>query len=158
MSKGKKKKQKLRKEAEDEAKAREEAEVGYDTKIEAEEITDEDLLRITQKNEKTETHDHEKTNDKTLVNVKFLENDKTNDISHEHERSVEKREETEKKKKLKKVFDKSYLTVQNDIVEGNPINEQQFMKVVFLSLFSDTYLDDNGLEKIVLDGLFGSCD
>ena len=35
------KKQKLRKEAEDEAKARQEAEVGYDTKIEAEEITDE---------------------------------------------------------------------------------------------------------------------
>ena len=45
-------KKKLRKEAEDEAKAREEAEVGYDTKIEAEEITDEDLTRITQKMKK----------------------------------------------------------------------------------------------------------
>ncbi len=78
-----------------------------------------------------------KTDDKTLENVKFLENEENNDNSHKHEESVEKNEEIQKKKILKKVLEDSYLAVHNDIVAGNPINEQQFMKVFLLSLIED---------------------
>ena len=141
MSKKKKNKQKLKKEAEDEAKARDEAEAKYgsqmEIEMESEEITDVDLMRLTQKNEKTETHDHDKTYDKTLENDKFLENEKMNDISHEHEDSVGKNEETQKKEMLKKALNESRLAIQNDIDRGNPINEQQFMKVFYLSILKD---------------------
>ena len=93
MSKKKKKKQKMRKEVEDQAKVRDEPEARYDFKLklemESEEITDVDLMKISQKNDKTGTHEHEKTYDITLENVKFLEKEKSNDISHDMKDSVE---------------------------------------------------------------------
>ena len=115
MNKKKKKKQKLRFEAKVEATLAAEAEA------DAEEImmAGESEERMVDKNQKSEMNT-EITAEKTEKNTEIA-----SATTHDFEKS----------QKMKKSFEHSVLAVEQAIIEGNPIDNQHFMIVIFFSLF-----------------------
>ena len=123
MSKKKKKKQKLRFEAKVEATLAAEAEA----EAEAEEImmAGESEERMVDKNQKSEI------NTEITAEITAEKAEKNTEIASATTQDFEKSQ------KMKKSFERSVLAVEQAIIEGNPIDNQHFMIVIYFSLFGN---------------------
>ena len=117
MNKKKKKKQKLRFEAKVEATLA----------AEAEEImmAGESEERMVDKNQKSET------NTEITAEITAEKAEKNTEIASATTQDFEKSQ------KMKKSFERSVLAVEQAIIEGNPIDNQHFMIVIYFSLFGN---------------------